>query len=64
MSRCSWKWARGSGEEVLLPGLGADETVVARLASIGLILGGGSHTCLNFCRDAVTEPSDVLAPLS
>ncbi len=45
-------------------GLADDETVVAKLAALGLHLGGGSHTCLNFCRDGITEPSDILAALS
>jgi hypothetical protein len=45
-------------------GLADDETVVAELAARGLRLGGGSHTCLNFCRDGITEPSDILATLS
>jgi hypothetical protein len=44
-------------------GLADDETVVANLAALGLRLGGGRHTCLNFCRDGVTEPSDILAAL-
>lgn len=44
-------------------GLADDETVVARLAAHGLRLGGGRHTCLNFCRDGITEPSDILAAL-
>ena len=45
-------------------GLADDETVVARLAGLGLRLGGGRHTCLNFCRDGITEPSDILASLA
>jgi hypothetical protein len=45
-------------------GLAADDTVVAKLAAMGLHLGGGRHTCMNFCRDDVTEPSDILAALS
>jgi hypothetical protein len=45
-------------------GLADDETVVARLAGLGLRLGGGRHTCLNFCRDGITEPSDILAALT
>jgi len=44
-------------------GLADDAAVVARLAAHGLRLGGGRHTCLNFCRDGVTEPSDILAAL-
>jgi len=45
-------------------GLADDETVVAKLAALGLHLGGGRHTCLNFCRDGITEPSDILASLA
>ena len=45
-------------------GLAHDDTVVAKLSALGLHLGGGSHTCLNFCRDGVTEPSEILAALS
>jgi hypothetical protein len=52
-------WPRSSAR-----GLADDESVVARLAALGLHLGGGKHTCLNFCRYGVTEPSDILAALS
>lgn len=45
-------------------GLADDETVVAKLDAFGLRLGGGRHTCLNFCRDGITEPSDILASLT
>jgi hypothetical protein len=45
-------------------GLADDETVVAKLAAHGLRLGGGRHTCLNFCRDGITEPRDILASLT
>jgi hypothetical protein len=45
-------------------GLADDEAVVAKLAALGLHLGGGRHTCLNFCRDGITEPSDILASLA
>ena len=46
------------------PALAADDAAVARLAAIGLTLGGGDHACLNFCRFGVTEPSDILAALA
>ena len=43
--------------------LAHDETVVAGFDAIGLRLGGGPHTCLNFCRGSLTEPSEILALL-
>lgn len=52
-------WPRSSPR-----GLADDATVVAKLAALGLHLGGGRHTCRNFCRDGVTEPSDILGALS
>ncbi len=55
----SGDWPRSSRR-----GLADDETVVANLAALGLRLGGGRHVCRNFCRDNVTEPSDILATLS
>jgi hypothetical protein len=45
-------------------GLAGDDTVIAKLAALGLHLGGGRHSCRNFCRSGVTEPSDILAALS
>ena len=45
-------------------GLADDESVVAGLAAYGLVIGGSGHDCRNFCRDHVTEPSEILAALS
>jgi hypothetical protein len=55
----SGDWPKASRE-----GLLNDESVVATLASYGLVIGGAGHDCRNFCRDRVTEPSDILAALT
>ena len=59
MEVSSGLWPRSSPR-----GLADDETVVSKLAALGLRLGGGRHTCMNFCRDGITEPSDILASLT
>ncbi len=55
----SGDWPKSSRQ-----GLADDESVVAGLAAYGLVIGGSGHDCRNFCRDHVTEPSEVLAALS
>lgn len=55
----SGDWQRGSRK-----GLADDQSVVTTLASYGLVVGGAGHDCHNFCRDRVTEPSDILATLA
>jgi hypothetical protein len=56
----------GSGDwpKASRKGLVDDESVVASLASYGLVIGGAGHDCRNFCRDRVTEPSEILAALA
>ncbi len=56
----------GSGDwpKARRKGLADDESVVAGLAAYGLVIGGSGHECRNFCRDHVTEPSEILAALS
>jgi|HubBroStandDraft_6_1064221.scaffolds.fasta_scaffold00015_111 hypothetical protein len=55
----SGNWPKASRE-----GLADDESIVASLASYGLVIGGAGHDCRNFCRDRVTEPSDILAAVA
>jgi hypothetical protein len=56
----------GSGDwpKASRKGLADDETVVSNLASYRLVIGGAGHDCRNFCRDRVTEPSDILAAVA
>jgi hypothetical protein len=55
----SGDWPKSSRQ-----GLADDESVVAGLAAYGLVIGGSGHECRNFCRDHVTEPSEILAAVS